>query len=72
MKVLPAAAAGAVLTTAVAQSAKDVSGAPPYVQVKNEPAPKLIVEPPLPTGLTLGVFWQYRSGARRIPAPRSH
>jgi hypothetical protein len=35
MKVLAAVAAGAVLTTAFAQSAKDVSGASPYVQIKN-------------------------------------
>ena len=59
---LAAVAASTLLTTgAFAQSAKDVRGASPYVEVKNEPAPKLIVDPPLPEGLPLGVFWaQYR------------
>ena len=62
IKMLAAVAASALLTTgAYAQSAKDVRGASPYVEVKNEPAPKLIVDPPLPEGLPLGVFWaQYR------------
>jgi hypothetical protein len=53
---------GALLTTsAFAQSAKEVRGASPYVAVENEPSPKLIVDPPLPEGLALGVFGaQYR------------
>ena len=43
------------------RSAKEVRGATPYLEIKNEPAPKLIVDPPLPEGLALGVFWaQYR------------
>jgi Family of unknown function (DUF6130) len=42
-------------------SAKDIRGASPYVAIENEPAPKLIVDPPLPEGLVQGVFWaQYR------------
>jgi Family of unknown function (DUF6130) len=42
-------------------SAKAFRGASPYVAIENEPAPKLIVDPPLPEGLALGVFWaQYR------------
>ena len=46
---------------ASAQSAKDVRGGSPYVAIDNELAPKLIVDPPLPEGLKIGVFWaQYR------------
>ena len=49
------------VTGAFAQSAKEVRGASPYLEIKNEPRPKLIVDPPLPEGLPLGVFWaQYR------------
>ena len=62
IKTLATVAAGTLLATgAFAQNAKEVRGASPYVEVKNEPAPKLIVDPPLPEGLLLGVFWaQYR------------
>ena len=62
IKTLAAVAAGTMLATgAFSQSAKEVRGASPYVEIKNEPAPKLIVDPPLPEGLALGVFWaQYR------------
>ena len=62
IKTLAAAAVGALLVVgAFAQSAKSVRGASPYVAVENEPSPKLIVDPPLPEGLALGVFWaQYR------------
>ena len=62
IKTLAAVAAGTMLATgSFAQSAKEVRGASPYVEVKNEPSPKLIVDPPLPEGLALGVFWaQYR------------
>ena len=43
------------------QSARDIRGASPYVAIEKEPAPRLIVDPPLPGGLALGVFWaQYR------------
>ena len=43
------------------QSAKEVRGASPYVEIKNEPAPRLIVDPPLPEGLAIGLVWiQYR------------
>lgn len=42
-------------------SAKDIRGASPYVAIENEPAPKLIVDSPLPEGLVQGVYWaQYR------------
>ena len=60
--------AGTVLaTTAFAQSARDIRGASPYVAISKEPAPKLIVDPPLPEGLAQGVFWaQYRVENVRI------
>lgn len=49
------------------QSAKEIRGASPYVEIKNEPAPKLIVDPPLPEGLAIGVVWiQYRVENLRI------
>jgi uncharacterized protein DUF6130 len=65
---LAALVAGTALaTSAFAQSARDIRGASPYVAIENEPAPKLIVDPPLPEGLPLGVFWaQYRVENLRI------
>ena len=59
---LAAAAAATVLaTSAFAQSAREIRGTSPYVAIENEPAPKLIVDPPLAEGLAQGVFWaQYR------------
>jgi hypothetical protein len=45
-----------------AQSAKEVRGASPYLEIQNEPAPELIVEPPLPDLLDQGVVWiQWRA-----------
>ena len=45
----------------VKASARDIRGASPYVAIKNEPPPKLVVDPPLPEGLVQGVYWaQYR------------
>ena len=38
-------------------SAKDVRGASPYAEIANEPAPRLIVDPPLPDLLDRGVVW---------------
>lgn len=50
-----------------AQSARDIRGASPYIAIENEPAPKLIVDPPLREGLALGIFWaQYRVENLRI------
>ena len=68
IKALAAVAAGTALaTSAFAQSAREIRGASPYVAIENEPAPKLIVDPPLPEGLALGVFWaQYRVENLRI------
>ena len=51
------------------QSARDIRGASPYVEIEKEPAPKLIVDAPLPEGLAhaAGVFWaQYRVENVRI------
>ena len=68
IKTLAGAAAATVLaTTALAQSAKDIRGPSPYVEIKSEPAPKLIVDQPLPDGLANGLFWaQYRVENLRI------
>jgi Family of unknown function (DUF6130) len=62
------AAAGTVLaTSAFAQSAREIRGASPYIAIENEPAPKLIVDPPLPEGLAEGIFWaQFRVENVRI------
>ena len=67
VKALAIVAAGTVLAPiAFAQSARDIRGASPYV-AEREPAPKLIVDPPLPAGLAQGVFWaQYRVENVRI------
>ena len=68
INLLAAAAVGCVVAaSAFAQSAKDIRGASPYFAVENEPAPRLIVDPPLPEGLVQGVFWvQYRVENLRI------
>ena len=68
MKTIVAAAAGTLLaTTAFAQSAKEIRGGSPYVAIEDEPAPRLIVDPPLAEGLAQGVFWaQYRVENLRI------
>jgi Family of unknown function (DUF6130) len=68
IKTLAAAAAGVALaTSAFAQSAREVRGASPYLAIENEPAPRLIVDPPLPEGLAQGIFWaQYRVENVRI------
>ena len=71
IKTLAAAWAVTVLAAGASahddQSAKAYRGASPYVAIENEPAPKLIVDPPLSEGLALGVFWaQYRVENVRI------
>ncbi len=70
IKTLAVVAAGTVVaTSAFAQSARDIRGATPYIEIKNEPPPKLIVAPPLPEGLAhpVGIFWaQYRVENVRI------
>jgi hypothetical protein len=52
---------------AAPRSAKEVRGASPYVEIKDEPPPKLIVDEPLPDGLPQGVVLiQYRTENCRI------
>jgi hypothetical protein len=52
----------ALAATAFAQSAKEVRGVSPYVALAHEPAPKLIVDRPLPDQLAQGVVQiQYRA-----------
>ena len=67
-KTLVAVAAGTLLATgALAQSASQIRGASPYGTIENEPAPRLIVDPPLPGPLALGIFQaQYRVENLRI------
>ena len=61
-----AAAANALTTPASAQTAWQ-HGATPYIEVKDEPAPKLIVDPPIPEGLPKGLVWiQYHAENVRI------
>ena len=44
------------------RSAKEVRGATPYLEIKNEPPPRLIVDAPLPDLLAQGVVWvQWRA-----------
>ena len=40
-----------------APSAKEIRGASPYAEIKDEPAPKLFVDQPLPDLLDRGVVW---------------
>ena len=55
-------ALGVLAPGALAQSARDIRGPSPYNPVENEPAPKLIVDPPLPEPLARGaVQIQYRT-----------
>lgn len=52
---------------AAAQTARDVRGPTPYVELADEAAPRLIVDPPLAEGIAIGVFWaQYRVENVRI------
>src|SRR5262245_58582804 len=54
-------------TSAFAQSAREASGPSPYNAVENEPAARLIVDPPLPGPLARGVVQiQYRVENVRI------
>ena len=47
---------------AVAQTARDIRGASPYNAIKDEPPPRLIVDPPIPESLAKGfVQIQYRT-----------
>ena len=58
---------GRAIEEAASQSAKAVRGATPYAPIKDDPAPKLIVDPPLPDRLAEGVVWiQWRVENVRI------
>lgn len=41
----------------VTGGAKEIRGATPYIEIRDEPPPKLIVDPPLPDLLEQGVVW---------------
>ena len=43
--------------TSTPPSAKAIRGASTYVELENEPPPKLFVDPPLAEGLAIGVVW---------------
>ena len=69
LAVAAAAATAVVLgtTAAVAQGAREVRGPSPYTVVEDEPAARLIVDPPLPGPLARGVVQiQYRVENIRI------
>ena len=60
------AIATAQTSAASAQTARD-GGATPYIEIKDEPPAKLIVDPPLAEGLPKGLVWiQYRAENVRI------
>jgi hypothetical protein len=53
--------------TAVAQTARDIRGPAAVASVANEPAPKIVIDPPLPGPLALGrVVIQYATKNLRI------
>lgn len=62
-----AATAIALAAPASAQTAREVRGPSPYESIANQPAPRLIVDPPLQAPLAIGVFQaQYRVENLRI------
>ena len=64
---LSVAATLATLTSSASAQTAWQGGATPYIEIKNEPAPMLIVDPPLPEGLPKGLVWiQYRAENVRI------
>ena len=68
IKTLAAIAAGALLaTSALAQSASEIRGPSSFLPAENEPAPKLIVDAPLPGPLARGaVLIPYRTENFRV------
>ncbi|HYG48646.1 MAG TPA: DUF6130 family protein [Allosphingosinicella sp.] len=68
IKTLAAVAAAAALANAAsAQTAREIRGASPYDELKGEPPPKLVVDPPFQGPLKFGVFQaQYRVENLRI------
>ena len=65
---LAVVAAGTLLAAiAYAQSSREVREATPYLEMENEPPPKLIVDPPLTNLLAQGIVWiQWRVENVRI------
>jgi len=56
-----------IAAIAPGQSAKEIRGATPYVEIESEPAPMLIVDPPLTNLLAQGIVWiQWRVENVRI------
>ena len=68
LSTLTALLAGLTLAgPASAQTAREIRGPSPYEQLANQPAPRLIVDPPLAETLKIGVFQaQYRVENMRI------
>jgi hypothetical protein len=54
---LIALATGCGIVAARAQTAKEIRGATPYLEIENEPPARLIVDAPLPDLLARGVVW---------------
>ena len=66
-KTFALAATTVALTTGASSQTAWQGGASPYIEIKNEPPPKLIVYPPLAEGLPKGLVWiQYRTENVRI------
>jgi hypothetical protein len=64
---LSLAALAAIVGTAEAQTAREIRGPSPYDTIKDEPPPRLIVDPPLAEPLKDGIFQaQYRVENLRI------
>jgi uncharacterized protein DUF6130 len=60
--IVGAVVAGAQTSKTATLSAKDVRGATPYVEIKNEPPARLVVDQPLPDLLDQGIVWiQWRA-----------
>ncbi len=67
IKTLATCAGIALSTSAFAQSAREVRGPTPYLAIENEPAPRLIVDAPIPAQLAQGLVQiQYRVENVRI------
>ena len=69
MRLMAATAAllAASAAACAAPTAKEIRGASTYVEIDNEPPPRLFVDQPLPEGLAIGIVWiQYRVENLRI------
>ena len=65
--VLIGAAAVLCASTAIAQTARDIRGPAPVVPLASEPAPRIVIDPPLTDSLVHGrVVIQYRAENLRI------